>query len=154
MKRIFGTISDLILPAIIFAAVMAFLVSASFLGRIGKRMEGKTEDFSDMADTAAIGVLCEREEPQIRCVGKRVWNVGEILSIPEIFHAVDTDGGNLSVTVANIIDQNGDSVMDCYHKQKQEAVFSKKGAYTFFLMAMDKERKSGTEIVSVLVDGR
>lgn len=154
MKKIYGTISDIILPAVVLAGVIAILVGASLFGTIGKRMEVLEEDFSMMEDSQAVQALCDRDEPVIQCVGKKLWNVGESLSVSGNFSAVDAEGGEIAVVLLDITNQDGLSVMECYQKDSGQAVFTQRGVYTFFLKAMDREQKKATKRFSILVDGR
>lgn len=154
MKEINETVLQMILPAIVFLGVMAILAGGVIFGKIGKRMDVQGEDFSQMEDTRVVKELCERGEPTIRCDGKKLWGVGEILFIPAVFTAKDTEGGNIDITVADIINQDGASVMECYQEQTNQAVFSRRGIYTFSLTAMDGQRKICKEMISVLVDER
>lgn len=154
MKKVYETVSDMILPGIVFAGVMAILIGAALLGSIGKRMNVKGEDFSHMADTKAVQEVCGRKEPVIQCIGDKVWNTGQSIAVSQLFSAVDEDGGKVPVTVLDIKDQNGNSVLSCYQKAGGQAVFSQRGVYTFFLKAMDRERKTSTEEISILVDNR
>lgn len=154
MKKVYGTIVDIILPAVVFAAVIAILVGASLFGRIGKRMEVKGEDFSMMEDSQAVQALCDRDEPVIQYIGKKVWDVGEILSVSGNFLAVDAEGGEIAASVLDITNQEGLSVMECYEKESGQAVFAQTGVYTFLLEAMDGEQKKATKRFSILVDGR
>lgn len=154
MKKVYGTIADIILPAVVLAGVIAIFVGASLFGTIGKRMEVQGEDFSMMEDSQAVQVLCDRDEPVIRCVGKKLWDVGEILSVSGNFSAVDAEGGEIAASVLDIINQDGISVMECYQKESGQAVFTQRGVYTFLLEAMDGEQKKTTKRFSILVDGR
>ncbi len=154
MKKINETVLNLILPAVVFLGVMAILAEGALVGKIGKRMDVQREDFSQMEDARTVEELCERNEPTIQCVGKKLWRVGEVLSIPAVFKARDAEGGNLNITVEDIINQDGASVMECYQEQTNQAVFARRGVYTFSLIAMDKQRKICKQMISVLVDER
>lgn len=154
MKKAYGTISDIILPAIVFAAVMAILAGASLFGKIGKRMEAPEEDFSMMEDSRAVQALCDREGPVIRCVGKKLWNAGESIPVLGTFAAVDVEGRAADVRVLDITNQEGVSVMECYREDTGQAAFAQRGVYTFLLEAIDGEQKRGTKRVSILVDSR
>lgn len=154
MKNIYRTISDVILPAVVFAALMAILIGASLFGKIGKRMEVSGEDFSVMEDSQEVQRLCHREEPVIQCVGKKLWNVGECISVTEIFTAVDAEDKAVDVIVRDITNQEGVSVMECYRSESRQASFAQRGVYTFLLEAVDAEQKAGRKRFSILVDNR
>lgn len=154
MRKVLETISDVVLPAAVFLAVLAILAGASLLGRIGTRMEEPGEDFSQMEDSRAVQVLSERELPKIRCVGKKLWDVGEALPVPQTFSGIDAEGNPMEVTVLDITDQDGESVVSCYSKENGQAVFDRRGVYTFLLAATDGQRKRSTGRISVLVDSR
>lgn len=152
MKKVYQAVSEMILPGIVFAAVMSILVGAALFARIGGRMETEAEDYSRMADTQAVQALCERELPVIRCVGRKRWDDGESIFVPEVFAASDAEGNNIEVAVIDITDQNGNSAMGCYSKETKEAVFSARGVYTFLISATDGQQKRSTGRFSILVD--
>lgn len=154
MKKINEMIVSMIFPATVFLGLMAILVGGAMFGRIGKRMEVQGEDFSQMKDTQAVNAVCERNEPTIQCIGKKLWHVGETLSVPAVFTAMDAEGEGIDVTVLDITNQDGISVMECYQEQLKHAVFSGRGVYTFSLAAMDRQRKVCKEKISILVDER
>ncbi len=154
MKKAVESIQDIVLPAVVFLAVVSILIGASLLGRIGKRMESQREDFSQMSDSQTIQDLCGREAPIIQCIGKKRWDIGEIISVAEIFAAADAEGNKLDVTVLDITDQDGASAMEFFQKNSGQAVFLRRGVYTFSLAAMDGQRKKGMGRFSVLVDGK
>lgn len=154
MKKIFNAMSDLVLPAVVFLAVAAILTGVSLFYKIGKRIEVKEEDFSQMQDRSIMQMLCEREAPTIRCVGKKLWNIGEILTVSAVFAAEDAEAGQVEVSVLDITNQDGDSVMECYRKDLGQVIFLQRGVYTFSLAAMDGQRKTGTEEISIIVDAR
>ena len=107
-----------------------------------------------MADTLAVEAACAREEPKIQYAGKNVWGIGEAVLISETFLAADAEGIPLSVQVSDIIDQDGRSAWNCYHEEAHKAVFEQRGIYTFTLETVDRERKSATRRISILVDER
>lgn len=154
MKRINEMVLNMILPAIVFLGVMTILVGGAMFSKIGKRMEVRGEDFSQMEDTRMMEVLCQRDEPTIQYVAKKRWSVGETLSIPAVFAAKDAEGDEIEITVTDIINQDGISVMECYQEQTNQVVFSRRGIYTFSLVAIDGQRKVCMEKISVLVDER
>lgn len=154
MNRVFQELSGWIVTAIVFAALTVILAGGSLLERVGQRLEVQGEDFSRMADSEAVAAVCERKEPRIRCIGKRVRQTGESISVSQMFEAVDTQGTKLELTVMDIFDQEGNSVIGCYREDLQQAVFWERGIYTFWLKTMDKERKSCTEKISILIDHR
>ena len=148
MDKLFQELSGWIVTALVFAAVTVILAGGSLLEKVGRRMEVQGEDFSLMSDCEAVASVCERKEPMICCIGKRVWETGESISVSQIFEA------KLEITVMDITDQEGNSVIGCYREDMQQAVFFEKGIYTFLLKAMDKERKSCTEKRCILIDCR
>lgn len=154
MKKLYQAVSEMIIPGIVFAAVVSILVGAALFARIGGRMQTEGEDFSQMADTQAVQALCERELPVIQCVGKKRWDAGECILVREVFTAIDMDGNIIEPVVLDIIDQDGDSAMGCYNKETGQAIFSARGVYTFLLSATDEQRKRSTERISLLVDSR
>lgn len=154
MNKIYGTISDIILPAVVFAALTAILAGASLFAGIGKRMEVSGEDFSVMEDSQSVQRLCDRQEPVIQCVGKKLWKPGETLPVNGIFTAVDAEGRPVDVAVLDITDQEGASVMECYRSESRQAAFTQKGVYTFLLEAVDAEQKRGRKRISMLIDNR
>lgn len=154
MKKVYETVSELLLPAAVFLAVMAILAGAAVFNRIGKRMEVPGEDYALMGDTQAVQSLCERESPKIWCAGKKRWNAGEVISVSEVFASADAEGNGLEVTVVDITDQDGISEAGCYQEETGQAVFPVRGVYTFSLLAMDGERKRSIERISLLVDGK
>ncbi len=154
MEKIYEAVSDMILPGVVFAALAAIFIAISLFGRIGKRMETESEDFSCMADTQAVEAVCEREAPRIQCTGKKVWNTGEAIMTDHLFSAADAEGGELDVLIADITDHKGGSVLHCYQENAKQAVFHQSGVYTFSLKAMDREQKISTEKISIIVDDR
>lgn len=154
MNKVFQELSGWVVTAIAFAAITAILTGGSLLERVGRRMEIQGEDFSHMADSEAVAAVCEREEPVIRCIGKKVWAVGESISVSQVFEAIDTEGTKLDIAVHDITDYRGNSVIGCYRDDIQQAVFWERGVYTFLLKAIDRERKSCTEKMSILIDQR
>jgi hypothetical protein len=154
MKKIYQAVSEMVLPGIVFSAVVSILVGAALFDRIGGRMETGGEDFSRMADTQTVQALCERELPVIQCVGKKRWDAGESILVQEVFTALDMDGNIIEPVVLDIIDQDGDSAMGCYNKETGQAIFTARGIYTFLLSATDKQRKRSAGKISLLVDGR
>lgn len=154
MKKVFETVSAMVLPAVVFLAIVSILVGAALFGKIGERMDIQGEDFSQMPDSQTIQDLCEREIPVIQCVGKKRWAVGESIPVAQIFAAADAEGNKADIAVLDITDQNGDSAMEYYQKDTGQAVFSARGVYTFSLAAIDGQRKRGTGRFSVVVDGR
>lgn len=154
MKKVYQVMSDMILPSIVFAAVVSILIGTALFARIGGRMDTGGEDFSRMADTETIEGLCERELPLIKCVGKKRWDVGECIMMSEVFAGADTEGNHVELVVLDITDQNGASVMECYNKETGQAIFSARGVYTFLLSATDRQQKRSTGMISLLVDER
>ncbi len=154
MKKLYEAVSDMILPGIVFVAVTAILTGAAVFGKIGNSMKADGDDFSHMADTQAVEAVCGRQEPRIQCIGKKVWKAGESVSIYNVFSAADENGSSLKLMVSDIISENGDSVLNCYHESTGQAVFPKRGAYTFCLETMDSERKISKERMLILVDDR
>lgn len=154
MKKIYGAISDIMLPAVVFAALIAIFMGVSLFGEIGKRMEVYEEDFSMMEDSQAVQTLCNREEPVIQCVGKKLWSAGECIPVTGVFTAADEEGRAVDVAVLDITNQEGISVMECYRKDSGQAVFVRRGVYTFLLEAVDAEQKRGRKSISILVDSR
>lgn len=154
MKKINETVLNMIVPAVVFLGIMAILAGGALFGKIGRRMEVSGEDFSQMEDTRMVEALCDREEPTIQFVGKKRWSVGEVISIPTVFQAEDAEGNEVGVTVMDIMNEEGVSVMGCYQQQANQAAFLRRGVYTFSLAAMDGQRKVCKEKVSVLVDER
>ena len=67
MRKVFETISDVVLPAVVFLAVLAILLGSSLLGRVGARMEEPGEDFSQMGDSYAVQAFSERNQPERSC---------------------------------------------------------------------------------------
>lgn len=154
MKRINEAVLNMIFPAIVFLGVMAILVGGAMFSKIGKRMEVQEENFSQMEDTRMLEMLCQRDEPTIRYIAKKRWSVGETLSVPAAFAAKDAEGNEIKITVTDIINQDGISVMEWYQEQADQVVFSRRGIYTFSLAATDGQRKVCKEKISVLVDER
>ena len=154
MKKVYQAVSEMVLPGIVFAAIVSILVGAALFARIGGRMETAGEDFSKMADAQMVQALCERELPVIQCVGKKRWEAGECMLVREVFTALDMDGNIIEPLVLDIINQDGESAMEGYNKESGQVVFPARGIYTFLLSATDKQRKRSTEKISLLVDGR
>lgn len=154
MKKVFEMVSDMILPGIIFISIVAILTGGALLSKAGQRMDVEKEDFSNSKDTGAVADVCAREEPTITCVGKKNWNIGEAIRINDVFQAVDTEGNPLTVKLADITDESGNSVMGSYQEATQTAAFSHEGIYTFHLKAIDSERKTTEAKFSFAVDER
>lgn len=154
MKKIYESMSDMILPAVVFIGIIAIIAGAALLTKTGQRMDVEGEDFSGSADTGAIADICEREAPTITYTGKKVWNTGETILIASVFQAEDTDGDPVEVEVKDITGQDGNSAMDCFQETDKSVVFAEKGVYSFRLTAMDAERKSCTKRISIVVDSR
>lgn len=144
----------MILPAAVLSAVLAILAGTAIFSRIGERMEVQGENYALAEDARTVQSLCGTKEPQIQYVGKKIWSVGEGITVPEAFVAAGADGSKAEVTVLDIIDQDGASVLECYRKETGQAVFPDRGVYTFSLRAMDAQRKRGYKKVSLLVDER
>lgn len=154
MNSVFQELSRWIVTAIVFAALTVILTGGSLLEKIGQRLEVQGEDFSRMADSEAVAAVCERKEPVIHFIGKRVWETGESISMSQVFEAVDAEGTKLEITVLDITDQEGNCVIDYYREDMQQAIFLERGIYTFLLKAIDRERKTCTEKMSILIDQR
>lgn len=154
MKRALEEVSDMVLPAVVFLAIASIIIGSTIFNRIGKRMESQREDFSQMSDSQTVQALCGREAPIIQCIGKKRWDIGENILVAEVFAAVDAEGNKVDVTVLDITDQDGTSAMEFFQKDSGQAVFSKRGVYTFSLVAMDGQRKRGMGRFSILVDGK
>lgn len=154
MKKIYETISDMILPATIFIAAIAIIAGAALFTKAGQRMDVEGEDFSNSMDAGEMQEICEREAPTITYTGKKVWNTGETIITDSVFQAEDVDGNPVEVEVRDITDQKGDSAMDCFREADRSAAFPNRGVYTFRLTAMDGERKSTTKRISLVVDPR
>jgi len=154
MKKVYQAVSEMVLPAIVFSAVVSILVGAALFARIGGRMETAGEDFSQMADAQTVQALCERELPIIQCVGKKRCETGECILVREVFTALDMDGNFIEPVVLDIIDQDGESAMECYNKEIGQVIFPARGIYTFLLSATDEQRKRSAVKISLLVDGR
>lgn len=154
MNRVFQELSGWIVTAIVFAALTVILTGGSLLEKIGQCLEVQGEDFSRMADSEAVAAVCKRKEPVIHFIGKRVWEAGESISMYQVFEAVDAEGAKLEIIVLDITDQEGNCVIDCYREDMQQAIFLERGVYTFLLKAIDRERKTCTEKMSILIDQR
>lgn len=154
MKKIFETVSDMIVPGIIFAALVASITAGALLTRTGQRMEAPKQSFSGSADTAATEAACEREEPTILCIGKKNWKTGQTISAGSVFLATDAEGNALAVKVHDITDADGNSAIGCYQKTSHTATFTRSGIYTFHLKAIDSERKTAEASFSIAVDRR
>lgn len=154
MKKIFESVSDIVIPCIIFASIAAILVEGSLLSKAGKRMDVEKQNFTDCKDTKAIENLCAREKPTITCIGKKIWETRETIHINHVFQAIDAEGQALSLKVKDITDESGASVMDRYHAASQTASFTDTGIYTFHLKTMDRERKTATMRFSFVIDNR
>lgn len=144
----------MILPGIAFAAIAAILAGSALLSKTGQRMDVESENFSNCADTNATAEICGRKAPKIICAGKKIWAIGETIPIETLFLATDADGNQIRVDVEDITDADGNSAMGNYREASQEALFQNRGVYTFHLKTMDSERKTATQKISVVVDGR
>lgn len=154
MKKVLEAASDMIVPGIIFAAIVASLTAGALLTKTGQRMEAEKQDFSNSADTEAVERICEREAPTITCVGKRTWGTGETIDTGSLFLAEDAEGRALDVRTVDITDASGNSAMDRYHEPSRTARFTDSGIYTFHLRAMDSERKTSEAMIPLAVDSR
>ena len=154
MEKVYEIVSDMILPGFVFALLAVIFIVISPLGKIGERVDGAGEDFSNMADTQAVEAVCNRVAPQIERIGKKVWKPGELIMITDLFAAADAEGRKLDFLVTDITDQNGGSALNCYQESGKQAVFQQSGVYTFCLKTMDRERKISTEQFAILVDDR
>lgn len=154
MKKVLEAASDMIVPGIIFAAIVASLTAGALLTKTGQRMEAEKQDFSNSADTAAVKKVCERKAPIITCVGKRNWGTGEPINTGSLFLAEDAEGRALNVMTVDITDASGNSAMDKYQESSRTARFTDSGIYTFHLRAMDSERKTSEAMIPLAVDGR
>lgn len=154
MKKIYETVSDMILPAIVFLAIMAILAGSSLFHKIGKRMEVQGKEFQQMEDVKAVQAVCERDAPEIQCIGKKLWDVGQAIPVSGIFEALDAEGNKIDIQVTDIRYQDGSSAMECYRKDTGQAVFLRRGMYTFSLAATDGQRKNNEKKISILVDER
>lgn len=154
MKKVYETAADMILSGIVFAALIAIILGAALFEKAGRRMKVESEDFSVMKDTLAVEAVCQRKTPSIRCAGKKVWELGEPVFVRQAFAAEDAEGNSLAVRVLDIINHEGTSVLECYQKETDVATFSQRGVYTFSLKAVDQERKSKVEQITILVDQR
>lgn len=154
MKKIFDMVSDMVVPGIIFAALIASITAGALLTKTGQRMQAPKQSFSGSADTAATEAACERDEPTISCVGKKNWKAGETIPAGSIFSATDAEGNTLAVKVCDITDTEGNSAMGSYQKASHTARFPRSGIYTFHLRAMDSERKTSEAMFPIAVDSR
>lgn len=154
MKKIFDMVSDMIVPGIIFTALVASITAGALLTKTGQRMEAPKQSFSGSADTAATEESCAREAPVIACTGKTNWKTGETIHVDSIFSATDAEGNTLAVKVRDITDAEGNSAMDSYEKTGNTASFSRSGIYTFRLKAIDSERKTAEAAFPVAIDSR
>lgn len=154
MKKIFETASSMVIPAIVFVAIIGIIIGTKPFTRIGQRMDVQSEDFSSCQDTATVENVCTRNAPSITYTGKKIWSAREAIHTDTAFHATDTDGNALTVKIHDITDENGTSAMDSYQAGNHIASFSRRGVYTFRVSAMDSERKSTEKKFSLVVDGR
>lgn len=154
MKKLYGAISDIIMPGIAFAAIVAILAGGALLQKTGQRMDVDAEDFSGYADTEAVDAACRREGPSISCTGKKIWGAGEPIPIDSLFLSTDMEGNRIQTDVTGITDEDGNSAMDSYQEASRTALFKDRGVYTFHLSALDSERKETLKKVSIVVDGR
>lgn len=154
MKKVFETMSDMIIPGLIFVSIVVVIAGGALFTRVGQRMDVEGDDFSNCIDTGAVENVCAREQPTIKCVGKKNWGVGETIQIDSIFLATDTEGNQISVRLKDITDETGTSVMDRYKESDKTASFQRRGIYTFHLSAIDGERKEAAIKTALVVDGR
>ena len=152
MRKVFESISDFILPAVVFIAITAILTGTALFSKMGQRMQEEKEDFSNFQDAGAIKEICEREEPVIVYTGKKVFQTGESISVGTLFTA--TEGSGISVEVEEITNEAGEDVMGNYDENIKTVSFSQRGIYTFTIYTMDHERKAASRKFSIAVDSR
>lgn len=154
MRKWVESISDMLIPSLVFAAILAILTGGAFFTKMGQRMQTESEDFTNCIDTGKTEEVCAREEPEISYSGKKIWKTGETIPTGTCFRAKDAEGNPLVVEVREITDEKGNDTMDCYQKVGQTAVFSRRGVYTFRVYAIDSERKAAEKKFSLMIDSR
>lgn len=154
MKKILEMTSEMIIPGITFALIIAAITGGALLTKAGQRMDAEKEDFTNCIDTGEVDGICARNKPTITCTGRKNWKTGETISIDSTFKAKDAEGRQLTIKTQGITDETGNDAMDRYREASRTVSFSRRGVYTLRLSAMDSERKTAEASFSLAVDDR
>lgn len=154
MKQIFRVMSDMVVPGIVCAALIAALARMSLLPRLGQHMDVPRENYSGYGDTAQAKIACGRKPPQIVRKGPGNCRVGEEFPLGDIFQGMDAAGNPINIQVLDIRDSQGIRRMDCYRKVGNKLLFPTKGAYLLELQAVDGQRKMARKKFVLLSDNR
>lgn len=154
MKQIVRVMSDMVLPGMICAALLAAIGGMSLLPRLGEHMDVPGEDYSGYGDAVQTKLACDREPPEIVRKGAGTFQPGQEFSVGQVFQGMDAAGNPVNVQVLDIRDGQGNRRMDCYRKEGQKIVFPSKGIYMLELQAIDGQRKPARKKFMLLADNR
>lgn len=154
MKQIYRVTTDLVLPGIVCAILIASFMGMSLLPQLGEHMDAPKENYSGFGDAVQTKLACERKPPKIVRKGAGNCKPGEELSVGKAFQGVDAAGNPIAVQVLDIRDSQGTRRMDCYHKAGHKIVFPQKGVYLLELLAVDGQRKPARKKFVMIADNR
>ena len=154
MRQIYRIMSELLLPGLVCAILLALVLGMSLLPGLGEHMNLPEEAYAAYQDVKQIKIVCDREPPQIVRSGPGNVRPGEKIPLEQIFRGTDTQGNDTKVQVLEIQDGNGNTRMDCYDRVGHTLTFPAKGAYLLKLQSMDAERKTAVKRFMLLVDAR
>lgn len=154
MKQIYRIMSDLLLPGLVCAILLAMLGGMSLLPRLGEHMKVPKKDYSQYEDVKQTQIVCDREPPQIVRSGAGNWRPGEEILVEQVFQGTDMEGKHTKIQVLKIQDESGNSRMDCYDRAGHKLIFPTKGIYLLELQSLDNERKPAVKRFMLLVEHR
>lgn len=154
MRQIYRVMSDMVLPGMVCAILLAAIGGMSLLPRLGEHMDVPTENYSGYGDAVQTKLACDRNPPQIVRKGAGSFKPGEEFFVGQVFQGMDAAGAPIGVQVLDIRDGQGNRRMDCYRKAGHKIVFPEKGIYLLELQAVDGQRKHVKKRFLLLADNR
>ena len=154
MKQIYRVMSDIVLPGMVCAILIASFVGMSLLPRLGEHMDVPEENYSGYGDAAQTKLACDRKPPEIVRKGAGNCRPGEEVPVGKLFQGIDAAGNPIGVQVLDIRDSQGIRRMDCYRKAGHKIVFPQKGIYLLELQAVDGQRKPARKKFVMIADNR
>lgn len=153
MKQHGRTITCCVIAALIFG--IAFGIRADgYQGFIqiayGKAMEDMTEETAGRADAQASQAVAARTKPKIAYVYQKTLS-GEKVSLNSMFFATDADGNPAAVTIMDVTDAYGNSLLYQTERDKKRKIalqdteefqFPVPGIYRLYVKAADREKKA------------
>lgn len=154
MRQIYRIMSDIVLPGMVCAILLAAIGGMSLLPRLGEHMDVPKENYSSYGDVVQAKLACDRKPPQIVRKGAGTFKVGEEVLVGQVFQGMDAAGAPIGVQILDIRDGQGNRRMDCYRKLGHKIVFPAKGIYLLELQAVDGQCKPVRKKFLLLADNR